>query len=260
MVQREVIISYADLLRRPLIEAYVTLTCVSDPVDGPYVGNAKWLGAKLADLIRQARPLAGANQLLSTSVDGYTCGTPLQVVLDGRNALLAVAMNDEALPVVHGFPVRMVVPGLYGYVSATKWVTDIEVTTFASAYSYWAQRGWSQQGPIKTESRIDVPAAGASLAAGRIAVAGVAWAQHKGIAAVEVRVNGGPWHEARLASVPGIDTWRQWVWEWSAAPGNYLLEARATDATGYTQTAVQAQPPPNGASGYPSAEVSVVTR
>jgi DMSO/TMAO reductase YedYZ molybdopterin-dependent catalytic subunit len=259
MVQREVTISYAELLRRPLIEAYVTLTCVSDPVDGPYVGNAKWLGAKLADLIRQARPLAGANQLLSTSVDGYTSGTPLQVVLDGRNALLAVAMNDEALPVVHGFPVRMVVPGLYGYVSATKWVTDIEVTTFASAYSYWAQRGWSQQGPIKTESRIDVPAAGASLAAGRIAVAGVAWAQHKGIAAVEVRVNGGPWHEARLASVPGIDTWRQWVWEWSATPGHYLLEARATDATGYTQTAVQAQPPPNGASGYPAAEVSVVS-
>jgi DMSO/TMAO reductase YedYZ molybdopterin-dependent catalytic subunit len=259
MVQREVTISYAELLRRPLIEAYVTLTCVSDPVDGPYVGNAKWLGAKLADLIRQARPLAGANQLLSTSVDGYTSGTPLQVVLDGRNALLAVAMNDEALPVVHGFPVRMVVPGLYGYVSATKWVTDIEVTTFASAYSYWAQRGWSQQGPIKTESRIDVPAAGASLAAGRIAVAGVAWAQHKGIAAVQVRVNGGPWHEARLASVPGIDTWRQWVWEWSATPGHYLLEARATDATGYTQTAVQAQPPPNGASGYPAAEVSVVS-
>jgi len=259
MVQREVTISYAELLRRPLIEAYVTLTCVSDPVDGPYVGNAKWLGAKLADLIRQARPLAGANQLLSTSVDGYTSGTPLQVVLDGRNALLAVAMNDEALPVVHGFPVRMVVPGLYGYVSATKWVTDIEVTTFASAFSYWAQRGWSQQGPIKTESRIDVPAAGASLAAGRIAVAGVAWAQHKGVAAVEVRVNGGPWHEARLASVPGIDTWRQWVWEWPATPGHYLLEARATDATGYTQTAVQAQPPPNGASGYPSVEVSVVS-
>jgi DMSO/TMAO reductase YedYZ molybdopterin-dependent catalytic subunit len=259
MVQREVTISYAELLRRPLIEAYVTLTCVSDPVGGPYVGNAKWLGAKLADLIRQARPLAGANQLLSTSVDGYTSGTPLQVVLDGRNALLAVAMNDEALPVVHGFPVRMVVPGLYGYVSATKWVTDIEVTTFASAYSYWAQRGWSQQGPIKTESRIDVPAAGASLAAGRVAVAGVAWAQHKGVAAVEVRVNGGPWHEARLASVPGIDTWRQWIWEWSATPGHYLLEARATDATGYTQTAVQAQPPPNGASGYPTAEVSVVS-
>jgi DMSO/TMAO reductase YedYZ molybdopterin-dependent catalytic subunit len=257
MVRREVTITFADLLRRPLIETYVTLTCVSDPVGGSYVGNAKWLGASLADLIRQARPLAGASQLLCTSVDGFTSGTPLQVVLDGRDALLAIAMNGTALPVVHGFPARMVVPGLYGYVSATKWVTDIEVTTFASAFAYWAQRGWSQQAPIKTESRIDVPAGGASLAPGQIAVAGVAWAQHKGIAAVEVRVNGGPWHEARLAAVPDIDTWRQWVWEWPASPGNYLLEARATDATGYTQTAVQAQPPPNGATGYPSAQVTV---
>ncbi len=257
MVQREVTITFADLLRLPLIEAYVTLTCVSNPVGGAYVGNAKWLGASLAALIRQARPLAGADQLLCTSIDGYTSGTPLQVVLDGRDALLAVAMNGTALPVVHGFPARMVVPGLYGYVSATKWVTDIEVTTFASAVGYWVQRGWSQQAPIKTESRIDVPAGGASLAPGLTPVAGVAWAQHKGIAAVEVRLNGGPWHEARLAAVPGIDTWRQWVWDWRAAPGNYLIEARATDATGYTQTATQAQPPPNGASGYPSAEVTV---
>jgi len=257
MVQREVTITFAELLRRPLIEDYVTLTCVSDPVEGPYVGNAKWLGASLGALIRQARPLAGADQLLCTSVDGYTSGTPLQIVLDGRDALLAVAMNGTALPIVHGFPARMVVPGLYGYVSATKWVTDIEVTTFASAYGYWAQRGWAQQAPIKTESRIDVPGPGASLAPGTIAVAGVAWAQHKGIAAVEVRANGGPWHEARLAAVPGIDTWRQWVWDWPASPGNYLLEARATDATGYTQTAVQAQPPPNGAAGYPSAQVTV---
>jgi DMSO/TMAO reductase YedYZ molybdopterin-dependent catalytic subunit len=257
MVRREVTLTFAELLRRPLIETYVTLTCVSNPVGGPYAGNAKWLGASLADLVRQARPLAGANQLLCTSVDGFTSGTPLQVVLDGRDALLAVAMNGTALPVVHGFPARMVVPGLYGYVSATKWVTDIEVTTFASASAYWPQRGWSQQAPIKTECRIDVPAGGASLSAGRIAVAGVAWAQHKGIAAVEVRVNGGPWQEARLAAVPDIDTWRQWVWEWPASPGNYLIEARATDATGYTQTAAQAQPVPNGATGYPSAQVSV---
>ena len=257
MVRREVTITFAELLRRPLIEAYVTLACVSNPVGGPYVGNAKWLGASLAALIRQARPLAGANQLLCTSMDGFTSGTPLQVVFDGRDALLAVAMNGTALPVVHGFPARMVVPGLYGYVSATKWVTDIEVTTFAAAYAYWAQRGWSQQAPIKTESRIDVPAAGASLAPGRIPVAGVAWAQHKGIAAVEVRLNGGPWHEARLAAVPGIDTWRQWVWEWPASPGNYLIEVRATDATGYTQSAAQVQTIPNGASGYPSAQVTV---
>jgi DMSO/TMAO reductase YedYZ molybdopterin-dependent catalytic subunit len=256
MVQREVTLTFDQLLRRPLIEDYITLTCVSDPVGGPYVGNALWLGARLADLIRQARPLAGADELLCTSVDGFTSGTPLQVVLDGRDALVAVAMNGQALPVEHGFPARLVVPGLYGYVSACKWVTDIEVTTFASAYAYWATRGWSQQAPIKTESRIDVPGATA-IAPGPTPVAGVAWAQHKGIAAVEVRVNQGPWHEARLAAVPDIDTWRQWVWEWDATPGTYLLEARATDATGYTQTAVQAQPPPNGASGYPSASVTV---
>jgi len=257
MVQREVTLTFDELLRHPLIEDYITLTCVSNPVGGPYVGNARWLGASLADLIRQARPLAGADQLLCTSVDGFTSGTPLQVVLDGRDALLTVAMNGQALPVEHGFPARMVVPGLYGYVSACKWVTDINVATFASAYAYWATRGWSQQGPIKTESRIDVPAGNAAISPGRAQVAGVAWAQHKGIAAVEVRVDRGPWQEARLAAVPDIDTWRQWVWEWDATPGNHLLEARATDATGYTQTAVVAQPPPNGASGYPSASVSV---
>jgi DMSO/TMAO reductase YedYZ molybdopterin-dependent catalytic subunit len=257
MVRREVTLTFGQLLRRPLIEDYVTLTCVSDPVGGPYVGNAKWLGARLADLIRQAGPLAGADQLLCTSVDGFTSGTPLAVVLDGRDALLAVAMNGTALPVAHGFPARMVVPGLYGYVSATKWVTDIEVTTFASATAYWASRGWSQQAPIKTESRIDVPATGASLRPGTAPVAGVAWAQHKGIAAVEVRVDRGPWHQARLAAVPGIDTWRQWVWQWPATPGNHLLEARATDHSGYTQTPLQAQPEPDGASGYPSVTVTV---
>jgi DMSO/TMAO reductase YedYZ molybdopterin-dependent catalytic subunit len=257
MVQREVTLTFDQLLRRPLIEDYITLTCVSDPVGGPYVGNALWLGASLADLIRQARPLGGADQLLCTSVDGFTSGTPLQIVLDGRDALLTVAMNGQALPVEHGFPARMVVPGLYGYVSACKWVTDIEVTTFASAYAYWATRGWSQQGPIKTESRIDVPVSNSTIAPGRTPVAGVAWAQHKGVAAVEVRVDAGPWQQARLAAVPDMDTWRQWVWEWDATPGSHVLEARATDATGYTQTAVQAQPPPNGASGYPSAAVAV---
>jgi DMSO/TMAO reductase YedYZ molybdopterin-dependent catalytic subunit len=257
MVQREVVLNFGELLRRPLVEDYLTLTCVSNPVGGPYVGNARWLGARLADLIRQARPLAGADQLLCTSVDGFTSGTPLQVVLDGRDALLAVAMNGAPLPVAHGFPARMVVPGLYGYVSATKWITDIEVTTFASASAYWAQRGWSQQAPIKTESRIDVPAGGASLAPGRTPVAGVAWAQHRGIAAVEVRVDRGPWRQARLAAVPDIDTWRQWVWEWDATPGTHLIEARATDRTGYTQTAAVAPPEPNGASGYPTATVTV---
>jgi DMSO/TMAO reductase YedYZ molybdopterin-dependent catalytic subunit len=257
MVQREITINFADLIRRPLTEAWVTLTCVSNVVGGPYAGNARWLGASLASLIRQARPLAGADQLLCTSIDGFTSGTPLPVVLDGRNALLAVAMNGTPLPIEHGFPARMVVPGLYGYVSATKWVTDIEVTTFAAARAFWVQRGWSQRAPIKTESRIDVPATGATLAPGQRAVAGVAWAQHKGIAAVEVRVDGGPWHQARLATVPGIDTWRQWVWDWPATPGTHGLEARATDATSYTQTAVQAGTIPDGASGYPSIQVTV---
>jgi len=182
----------------------------------------------------------------------------LPVVMDGRDALVAVAMNGAALPVEHGFPARLVVPGLYGYVSACKWVTDIEVTTFQAATAYWAQRGWAQQGPIKTESRIDVPAPGSQVKAGQVAVAGVAWAQHKGIEAVEVRVDGGPWHQATLAAVPDIDTWRQWVWQWdAAAAGPHLIEARATDKTGYTQTAVQADVAPNGASGYPSSQVTV---
>jgi DMSO/TMAO reductase YedYZ molybdopterin-dependent catalytic subunit len=166
-------------------------------------------------------------------------------------------MNGQPLPVAHGFPARMVVPGLYGYVSATKWVTDINVTTFAGNYAYWAQRGWSQRAPIKTECRIDVPAGGTPVARGKATVAGVAWAQHKGIDAVEVRVDGGAWQQARLAAVPGIDSWRQWAWDWDAAPGGHVIEARATDATGYTQTGSQAPPEPNGATGYPQVNVTV---
>ncbi len=257
MVDRELTLTFADLLRMPLIEDYITLCCVSNPVAGPYIGNAKWLGASLAGLLRSAGIKAGASQLLCTSVDGFTSGTPAQVVMDGRDALLAVAMNGTPLPVAHGFPARLVVPGLYGYVSACKWVTDINVTTFADAQAYWVPRGWSQQAPIKTESRIDVPNGSATLGAGRVQVAGVAWAQHKGIDAVEVRVDSGPWHHARLATVPGIDTWRQWVWDWDARPGSHLIEARATDATGYTQTAAGAPPEPNGATGYPMVTVSV---
>jgi DMSO/TMAO reductase YedYZ molybdopterin-dependent catalytic subunit len=257
MVEREIELSFDELLRRPLIETVVTLTCVSDPVEGPYVGNARWLGASLASLIREARPRAGADQILATSTDGFTCGTPVQTVLDGRHALLAVAMNGQALPVEHGFPARTVVPGLYGYVSATKWITDIKLTTFAAETAYWAQRGWSPQAVIKTESRIDVPVSGATRRAGRIAVAGVAWAQHRGIDAVHVRVDGGPWNQATLAAVPGIDTWRQWRWYWNATPGTHVIEARATDGTGHTQTALTAPPEPNGATGYPSVQVTI---
>ena len=257
MVDREITITFAELLRMPLTEDYITLCCVSNPVAGPYIGNARWLGASLARLLRSAGIQSGADQLLCTSVNGFTSGTPVQVVMDGRDALLAVAMNGAPLPVAHGFPARLVVPGLYGYVSACKWVTDINVTKFADAQGYWVPRGWSQQAPIKTESRIDVPNGSGAVSAGRTQVAGVAWAQHKGIDAVEVRVDRGAWHQARLAAVPGIDTWRQWVWDWDAAPGSHLIEARATDATGYTQTAVQAPPEPNGASGYPMVTVSV---
>jgi DMSO/TMAO reductase YedYZ molybdopterin-dependent catalytic subunit len=257
MVERELEISFKELLKQPLIEDYITLTCVSNEVGGPYVGNAKWLGASLSRLLRQAGIKAGADQIVATSADGFTSGTPIQAVMDGRDALLAIAMNGTALPVAHGFPVRMVVPGLYGYVSACKWITDIEVTTFAQNHAYWTTRGWDQQAPIKTESRIDVPTGLTTQNPGKIAVAGVAWAQHKGIEAVEARADNGPWHEARLATVPGIDTWRQWVWEWDATPGRHLIQVRATDKTGYTQTALEAAPPPNGASGYPGVEVTI---
>ena len=257
MVNRELHITFADLVRRPLTEADITLCCVSNPVGGPYIGNARWLGVSLASLLRDAGIRPGADQLLSTSSDGYTSGTPVATVMDGRNALLAIAMNGAALPIAHGFPARMIVPGLYGYVSATKWVTDIKVTTFAAEQGYWIKQGWAARGPIKTESRIDVPTPNKTLKQGRVAVAGVAWAQHRGIEAVQVRADRGPWHEARLATVPGIDTWRQWVWDWDATPGAHQLQVRATDKTGYTQTPVPVGPYPNGSTGWHTVTVKV---
>ncbi|HEX5189248.1 MAG TPA: molybdopterin-dependent oxidoreductase [Streptosporangiaceae bacterium] len=257
MVSRQITLSFEDLLKRPLIESYITLTCVSNPVGGPYIGNARWLGASLGALLREAGIMAGADQLYCTSFDGFTSGTPVQTAMDGRDALLAIGMNGQPLPTAHGFPVRTVVPGLYGYVSACKWITDIEVTTYAANRAYWTDRGWSEQAPIKTESRIDVPSAQGPVKAGQTAIAGVAWAQHKGIDAVEVRVDRGPWRQARLASVPGIDTWRQWTIAWNATPGTHQIEARATDASGYTQTALTEPPEPNGATGYPVVTVTV---
>ena len=257
MVGREVTLSLDDLLRRPLTEAGVTLNCVSNPVGGPYIGNAKWLGVPLASVLREAGIRAGASQLLCTSTDGFTCGSPVETALDGRNALLAVAMNGTPLPVAHGFPVRMIVPGLYGYVSATKWVTDIKVTTFSAESAYWVQQGWASHGPVKTASRIDVPNGNSPLRAGRVPVAGVAWAQHRGIAAVQVRVDGGAWQQARLADVPGIDTWRQWLWDWDASPGRHTLQVRATDETGLTQPQQQEAPFPDGAEGWHTVTVNV---
>ncbi|MED7926882.1 molybdopterin-dependent oxidoreductase [Nonomuraea sp. LP-02] len=257
MVDRPVEITYADLLRMPLTEADVTLTCVSNEVGGRLAGNARWLGVRMPEILRRAGLHADADMLLSTSADGFTCGTPVDVVMDGREALFAVAMNGEPLPVEHGFPVRQVVPGLYGYVSATKWVVDVKVTRFDRDEAYWTPRGWAAKAPIKTQSRIDVPGSGASLKPGRTTIAGVAWAQHKGVAAVEVRVDGGAWREAKLADVPGPDTWRQWSLDWDATPGSHTLQVRATDATGYTQTEQEAPPAPDGATGWHTITVSV---
>jgi len=257
MVDREIEFSFAELLRQPLTEADITLVCVSNEVGGPYAGNARWLGVSLPTLLRRAGIQRGADQVLSTSTEGMTISTPVEAIMDGRNALVAVGMNGGPLPIAHGFPARMVVPGLYGYTSATKWVTKLELTTFAAQKAYWTKRGYAAKAPIKTESRIDVPKPLSQVKAGRVPVAGVAWAPHRGITAVEVNVDGGPWQRARLAAADGIDTWRQWVWTWDARPGLHTLQARATDGTGATQPSTRAQPFPNGASGWDSTVVTV---
>ncbi len=257
MVDHPVELSFDDLLKLPMLERDITLSCVSNQVGGRYAGNARWLGASLAALLRQAGVRSGADQVLSRSSDGFTISTPIETILDGRDALLAVGMNGAALPVAHGFPARMVVPGLYGYVSATKWVVDLKVTRFATDKAYWTKRDYADHAPIKTLSRIDVPKSFARLKAGRNAVAGVAWAQHRGIDAVEVRVDGGVWRRAELAPVPGIDTWRQWVLEWDATPGSHRLEVRATDGTGTVQTQKRVPVVPDGATGWHSIVVTV---
>ncbi len=257
MVDTELELTFDQLLARDLVERDITLTCVSNEVGGKYAGNARWLGARLADLLAEVGVHPDADMILSRSVDGMTIGTPTAVVMDGRDALLAVGMNGEPLPAEHGFPVRMVVPGLYGYVSATKWLVDLELTRFDRATPYWTERGWAQRAPIKTMSRIDTPRPFARFQPGRVAVAGVAWAQHRGIDKVEVRVDGGRWSTARLAEVPSTDTWRQWVWEWDAAPGSHVLEVRATDSTGSPQPENRATPFPSGATGWHSTAVTV---
>ena len=200
MVDREVSLSFAELLAKPLVERHITIACVSNGVGGDLIGNARWLGWPVRELLAQARPQPGADMVLSRSADGWTAGTPLEVLTEDRDALLAVGMNAEPLPLEHGFPVRLVVPGLYGYVSATKWVTELKVTRFADDAGYWTPRGWSERGPIKTSSRIDVPRSGRPVSAGTVVIAGVAWAQHTGIGKVEVRIDRGPWRDAELAS------------------------------------------------------------
>ncbi|KUL52913.1 molybdopterin-dependent oxidoreductase [Streptomyces sp. NRRL S-1521] len=261
-VTREWTLTFDELLKMPLIERRITLTCVSNEVGGPYVGNARWIGVRLADLLEQCGvrpPSKGgpADQLVARSVDGMTIGSPVEDVMDGRDAMLALGMNGEPLPFAHGFPVRMLVPGLYGYVSACKWIKDIELTTFDSYDTYWVKRDWARRAPVKTQSRIDTPKPFARPRAGTVMVAGVAWAQHRGIDKVEVRVDDGPWVRARLAAEDTRDTWRQWSYAWQAAKGDHTLTVRATDRTGKTQTAERTRTVPDGASGRHSVVVTV---
>ncbi|GAA2633683.1 molybdopterin-dependent oxidoreductase [Paractinoplanes durhamensis] len=257
MVGNEMRLSFEDLLRRPLVERVITLNCVSNEVGGPYIGTAKWLGVPLAPLLAEAGIKAGADQIVARSAEGMTIGTPTATALDGRDTMLVVGMNGEPLPLEHGFPVRMLTPGLYGYAGACKWLTELELTTFAKFDAYWVERGWSAEGPVKTASRIDKPRPFAHPAAGPVTVAGVAWAQRRGIRAVEVSVDGGDWNRAELLPVPSIDTWVQWRYTWKATTGPHSLAVRATDATGTPQTATRATPFPNGATGLHTIAVTV---
>ncbi|CAN5717073.1 sulfite oxidase [soil metagenome] len=257
MVDRELTLNFEDLLARRQIERYMTLSCVSNEVGGQLVGNALWQGALLGAILAEAGVQPGAEQLVSRSVDGWTCGTPLAEVMDGRDALLAVRMNGEPLPTSHGYPVRMVVPGMYGYVSATKWVVDMEITTWDAFDAYWVPRGWSQQAPFKMTSRIDTPRPGARLAAGRQAIAGLAWHPHVGVSRVELQIDGGDWRDAELADVPSKDTWRQWVYRWDAEPGSHTIRVRAINDAGHVQIYSPASVAPDGASGYHAIDVRV---
>lgn len=250
MVADEFELTWDELMELPLEESWTTLACVSNEVGGTLIGNAKWLGYPVRHLLERARPSADADMVLSRSVDGFTASTPLESLTDGRNAILAVGMNDEPLPVEHGFPARLVVPGLYGYVSATKWVESLEVTRFDRARAYWTDRGWSERGPIKLQSRIDVPRREQGLSAGDAVIAGVAWHQGVGIAGVEVQVDDGPWQEARIATAISDDTWVQWSLPWEATPGEHVLRCRATGKDGELQTPARAAPAPDGATGW----------
>lgn len=251
-VEDEVEITWDELLALPLEEHMATLSCVSNEVGGDLIGNALWLGYPIRSLLARARPRSGADMVLSRSIDGFTAGTPLDVLQDeGTQALVAVGMNGEPLPAEHGFPARLVVPGLFGYVSATKWVTELQVTRFSRAQGYWTPRGWSERGPVKLESRIDTPSDGASVSVGdRVPIAGVAWQPHTGVKAVQVKVGDADWQDAELADSVSADTWRQWVYRWTATKGRHEVQVRAVSADGEVQTSVQRPPAPNGASGW----------
>jgi len=257
-VRRPFTIDFAGLLAMPLIERDITLTCVSNSVGGPYVGSARWLGVRLGDLLDRAGYGRGADQILSTDVDGMTISTPLALATDGRDAMVAVGMNGAPLPREHGFPARLVIPGLYGFISATKWVTRLTLTTYAAQSAYWTQRGWATDAPIRISSRIDTPRALAQLHAGEVVVGGVAWAQENGgVARVELQVDGGPWRPAHLGPSGGNDYWRQWYARWEATPGTHTLSCRVTDGAGQVQSPVRRTPYPSGASGIQSILVTV---
>ena len=257
MVDNEMTLTYQDLIDRGLTDAWVTLCCVSNPIGGDLIGNAVWGGASIKDILDEVGVQEGADALRSTSDDGWVCGTPLSALTDGRDAMLAVTMNGEPLPIAHGFPVRQVVPGLYGYVSATKWVVDWEITRFSDFEAYWTQRGWGERGPIKTGSRIDVPRFGDDLPEGPVRVGGVAWHQHVGIRGVEVNFGDGQWRPAEISRVPTDDTWVQWAIDWDAPAGRHAVSVRAIDGDGVVQTAETADVLPDGATGYHVISVGV---
>ncbi len=257
LVEKELTLSYQDLVARRITESWITLGCVSNEVGGDLVGNAWWSGIRTADLLAEVGLDPSADCVLQTSDDGWTCSTPLSTLTDDRNAMLAIAMNGAPLPIEHGFPVRTIVPGLYGYVSATKWVVDFEVTRFSDVAAFWTERGWSEMGPVKIASRIDVPRSGADLPAGDVNIGGLAWAQHTGIAKVEVALDGGEWRPAELAAAPSKDTWVQWAITLPLEPGDHQLRVRASDKDGLVQTGVRRDVVPDGATGWHTIDVSV---
>ncbi len=257
MVGRPYELTYDDILDLPMVERYVTLSCVSNRVGGGLVGNARWLGVPLSDLLDRAEVQPGADQIVGRSVDGFTVGFPTEAAFDGREALLAVGMNGEPLPTDHGFPARLVVAGLYGYVSATKWLSEIELTGWDAFDAYWVPKGWAKEAPIKTQSRIDTPRPNARVVAEKRQIAGVAWAPGRGISRVEVQVDGNGWTEAELSESLSNDSWRQWSINWDAEPGTHELQVRATDGNGDTQTSEFRPPRPDGATSYHTISVVV---
>jgi DMSO/TMAO reductase YedYZ molybdopterin-dependent catalytic subunit len=256
MVDREVTLSFQNLLSRERTEAWVTLNCVSNVVGGDLIGNAWWSGVRLADILREAGVSPEADAVLQTSEDGWTCGTPLAALTDERDAMLAIAMNGRPLPVEHGFPVRTIVPGLYGFVSACKWVVDLEVARFDQIEAYWTGKGWAEQAPVKLASRIDVPRDGSSVAAGELRVGGVAWQQRVGIRQVEISLDAGDWQPVMLGKAPTIDTWVQWAGTVTVTPGDHVLRVRAISRDGEVQSGVERSVLPDGATGWHEVEFS----